>query len=100
MVAVIWGKLCVSDKIPKPAVRKNPDFNPMYIGETVSLTCKVDVASGWKYQWYRDGQNLAETSETISIKLQPEHKGKYSCKATRGLITAVSDQTPLDVLGK
>ncbi|XP_028265658.1 carcinoembryonic antigen-related cell adhesion molecule 5-like isoform X2 [Parambassis ranga] len=91
-------KLTVYDEKPKPTVSKKPDFNPMYIGETVSLTCTVNVASGWKYQWYRNGQKLAEISESIRIKLQPDHKGNYSCQATRGQITVTSDQTPLDVL--
>ncbi|KAE8293501.1 hypothetical protein D5F01_LYC08613 [Larimichthys crocea] len=59
----------------------------MYTGETVKFTCNVDIASGWSYQWYKDGKELSETSETISISLQPSDKSKYSCVAIRGQTT-------------
>lgn len=90
------------EKTPDPALSKDPTFNPMYVGETVNFTCKVHVASGWKYQWYKDGEVHPDTSETISLHLDPSDGGNYSCKATRGEMTStdISEEIPQDVLGK
>ncbi|XP_028438390.1 basement membrane-specific heparan sulfate proteoglycan core protein [Perca flavescens] len=90
----------VYDKTPKPTVSKVPDFNLMYVGETVNFTCKVDVSSGWKYQWYKDGNELPDTSETISIHLGLSGKAEYWCKATRGETTStdISEKIQQDVL--
>lgn len=89
------------EKTPKPTVSKVPGFNPMYVGETVNFTCKVHVSSGWKYEWYRDGNKLPDTNETISIHLGISEKGEYWCKATRGETTStnISEKIQQDVLG-
>ncbi|XP_027144315.1 hemicentin-1 [Larimichthys crocea] len=79
--------IIVYENIPTPKVTQDPSFNLMYTGETVKFTCNVDIASGWSYQWYKDGKELSETSETISISLQPSDKSKYSCMAIRGQTT-------------
>ncbi|XP_031167298.2 hemicentin-1-like isoform X3 [Sander lucioperca] len=91
----------VYEKTPKPTVSKVPGFNPMYVGETVNFTCKVHVSSGWKYEWYRDGNKLPDTNETISIHLGISEKGEYWCKATRGETTStnISEKIQQDVLG-
>ncbi|XP_035864206.1 carcinoembryonic antigen-related cell adhesion molecule 5-like isoform X4 [Sander lucioperca] len=90
----------VYEKTPKPTVSKVPGFNPMYVGETVNFTCKVHVSSGWKYEWYRDGNKLPDTNETISIHLGISEKGEYWCKATRGETTStnISEKIQQDVL--
>ncbi|XP_075952522.1 Fc receptor-like protein 5 [Anarhichas minor] len=74
------------ENVPKPTINKVPGFNPMYAGETVNLNCNVDVSSGWKYQWYKDGIELRATNETNSIHLALSDQGRYWCKATRGEI--------------
>lgn len=81
---------------------KVPGFKPMYVGETVNFNCKVDVSSGWEYQWHKDGIELSTTSESNSIRLALSDRGKYWCKATRGDIvsTVFSEEIPQDVLGK
>ncbi|XP_030278896.1 obscurin [Sparus aurata] len=90
----------VYDDTPKPTLSKNPAFNLMYVGETVNFTCNVDVSSGWKYQWYKDGQALHETSRTISFRLDLSNGGEYSCAASRGdaTYTNVSKVKQQDVL--
>ncbi|XP_034733608.1 carcinoembryonic antigen-related cell adhesion molecule 6-like [Etheostoma cragini] len=90
----------VYEKTPQPRVSKVPDFNPMYVGETVNFTCKVHVSSGWEYQWYKDGQKLSDTSETISLHLGLAHQGEYWCKATRGEKTStdISAKIQLNIL--
>lgn len=101
-ITTIITCLCVSDQIPKPTISKAPNFNPMYAGESIIITCKVDVGSDWTYQWYRDKQILSDISNVINILLKTSDKGNYSCKATRGKTTTteVSDEMPLDVVGK
>nr|XP_033485460.1 titin isoform X2 [Epinephelus lanceolatus] len=92
--------ITVYENTPKPTLTKVPAFNPMYVGETVTFTCKVDVSSGWKYQWYRDRRVLKHTSETISIRLGLSDQGKYLCTATRDEMTSTdfSEEIPQDVL--
>ncbi|XP_056240199.1 titin isoform X1 [Seriola aureovittata] len=77
--------IMVYENTPEPTVSKDPDFNPMYVGETVNFTCNVAVASGWSYWWYKDGNDLSPptTSKTISIPLSLSDGGEYSCQATR-----------------
>lgn len=74
----------------------------MYVGETVNFTCNVNVSSGWEFKWYKDGNYLSETSETISIYLDSYNGGKYSCQATRSETTSTefSEVIPQDVLGR
>ncbi|XP_061592055.1 obscurin [Cololabis saira] len=78
----------VYEKVPTPTLNKKPDSNPMYIGEEVHFTCKVDVSSGWNYQWFKNGNSLGKSGDAISIKLDLPDEGKYSCKASRGVKTS------------
>ncbi|XP_044207545.1 obscurin [Thunnus albacares] len=78
------AQVIVYDNTPKPTLSKDPGLNPMYVGENVKFTCKVNVSTGWEYQWYKDGKKLTDTSETIDIRLGPSDGGKYLCKASRG----------------
>lgn len=84
---VICIKLRVSENVPIPKLRKNPSFDPMYIGERVNFTCKVDVSSGWNYQWFKDGLDLGTSGDTISIVLDLSKGGQYSCTAKRSVNT-------------
>ncbi|KAM6924864.1 hemicentin-1-like [Xenentodon cancila] len=74
----------VYEKLPTPTLKKNPDFNIMYIGEEVTFSCNVDVSSGWEYHWYKDENNLGKSGDALSIKLNPSDRGSYFCKASRG----------------
>lgn len=90
------------ENIPNATLSKDPGFNLMYVGETVNFTCKVDVASGWEYRWYKDGEVRTDTSETISLHLDLSHVGRYSCEATRSKMTSagVSEEIQQAVLGR
>ena len=70
----------------------------MYVGETVNFTCKVDVSSGWDYQWYKNG--IEQPANSIRLSLSDQ--GKYWCVASRGEITSTenSEEIPQDVLGR
>ncbi|KAM7411848.1 hypothetical protein PAMA_021701 [Pampus argenteus] len=84
---------------PTPILNKDPGLNLMYVGETVTFTCKVSVSSGWTYVWYKDGNELTTTEEINRIRLDLSDRGHYSCKAIRGAITTDrSNVMPLNVL--
>nr|XP_046252037.1 titin isoform X2 [Scatophagus argus] len=83
--------ITVYDGIPKPKLRKDPDSDPMYFGETVNFTCSVDVSSGWEYKWYKDGNDLSETSQIISIQVGSLTTGNYMCAASRGDTTSTDN---------
>ncbi|XP_069543563.1 hemicentin-2 [Brachyistius frenatus] len=85
------ANVTVYENIPKPTLSKQPAINSMYAGETVHFTCKVDFASGWKYQWYKNEHELTDTDKTISISLGVSDGGEYSCKATRSEITSTTN---------
>ncbi|XP_068454176.1 hemicentin-2 [Clinocottus analis] len=89
----------VYENTPTPTLNKVLGFNPMYVGETVKLNCSVNVASGWKYQWFEDGIELPASTETNSINLALSGQRKYSCKATRGknVSTDFSEEIQQDV---
>ncbi|KAF3860484.1 hypothetical protein F7725_000739 [Dissostichus mawsoni] len=79
--------LRVYGNTPKPTASKDPTLNPMYVGETVNFTCKVNVSSGWEYLWYGNGVQTT-AGETISIPLSLSNQGKYWCMAYRGDTTS------------
>lgn len=93
----------VYENTPKPALSQTePKYNPMYVGETVHFSCSVDVASGWKFRWFKDESEMDLSDSSISIHLGLSDGGKYSCRATRGgqTTTDSSDQISLMVLEK
>ncbi|KAL6119610.1 fcrl5 [Pungitius sinensis] len=92
--------ITVYDNAPTAMLTKFPHFNPMYVGETVNLICKVYLSSGWKYQWYKNGIELQTTKETNSIHLSFSDRGTYQCKAFRGetITTDISEGIKQDVL--
>ncbi|RVE70613.1 hypothetical protein OJAV_G00065970 [Oryzias javanicus] len=81
--------LKVYESLPLPKLGKSPNFNLMYVGETVNFTCKVSVSSGWKYKWYKDSDELVDTTESITINLALKDKGAYWCSASRGSISPI-----------
>ncbi|XP_043967030.1 titin-like isoform X2 [Gambusia affinis] len=76
----------VADNKPKPVLGRSPTFPTMYPGESISFTCTVDMQSGWKYQWYKDGGKVADSSSNTHkiASLKPSDKGQYHCKVQRG----------------
>ncbi|XP_018541401.1 titin isoform X1 [Lates calcarifer] len=90
--------LQVSANDPISTISKNPAFDPMYVGEKVTFTCSVDVDSDWKYQWYKDGEELPSSTEKTLIKtLRLSDMGNYSCIATRGATSTAPSEEMLQV---
>ncbi|XP_068180932.1 obscurin-like protein 1 isoform X2 [Antennarius striatus] len=92
--------ISIYENLPKPTVTVTPGINQMYVGEIVNFTCNVDVASGWTYQWYKDGEFLPQSSKTNSITLNLSAVGMYGCSATRGEVTSteISEEIRQDVI--
>ncbi|XP_067096977.1 Fc receptor-like protein 5 [Osmerus mordax] len=81
--------LSVYDEKPKPQLSRDPGFEVMYVGESVTFTCKVDVSTGWEYLWYKDSQGtplpISDTSQSsYTIKTELSHAGTYWCRVRRG----------------
>ncbi|KAJ0036762.1 hypothetical protein NQD34_005439 [Periophthalmus magnuspinnatus] len=92
--------ILVYETTPKPKLTKEQQYNPMYVGETVQFICSVDVASGWRFKFFKDEREITVSDSSISIQLSLSDDGKYSCKGMRGEHTNTdsSDKITLTVL--
>lgn len=93
--------LTVYENTPKPTLSQiDPEFNPMYVGETARFDCRVGLGAGWKFMWFKDGSKTHFTEPRISLPLSLSDSGKYACKGTRGgrTTTGSSDEISLTVL--
>ncbi|XP_053537829.1 carcinoembryonic antigen-related cell adhesion molecule 5-like [Ictalurus punctatus] len=77
--------LTVSEK-PKPTVRVNPQSS-VYTGDNITLTCELQQSTGWKFQWYKNNQQLQplSTEQTYTLKVTDNNEGEteYKCRACR-----------------
>ncbi|XP_072553369.1 Fc receptor-like protein 5 isoform X3 [Salminus brasiliensis] len=76
---------------PTLLLKQRPDFNVIYTGEQVTLTCEVqEQSSDWKYYWYKipnKSQPLNSDTSTPSYIInaaKPSHNGTYVCQVKRG----------------
>ncbi|XP_047186934.1 basement membrane-specific heparan sulfate proteoglycan core protein isoform X2 [Scophthalmus maximus] len=71
---------------PKPTVSRKPNFDKMFLGESVTFTCAAGDFSGWEYLWYHDGKEIqAPKTDVYTIdSVDHSYSGEYSCKAKRG----------------
>ena len=98
----------LTDEKPKPQLTRDPGFEVMYVGESVTFTCKVNVSAGWEYLWYKDSQGTplpnTDTSQTsYTIKTELSHAGTYWCRVRRGsqpFHSEYSVDIPLKTQGK
>ncbi|XP_045069742.1 basement membrane-specific heparan sulfate proteoglycan core protein-like isoform X3 [Coregonus clupeaformis] len=87
--------------LPKATLIVKP--NPVFPGETVTLTCSVGSDSSWSYQWYKDrndnvvSQSVRHTitgdTLTISSVAEPD-QGQYWCQGeirSRSISSIISD---------
>ncbi|XP_045556579.1 hemicentin-2 [Salmo salar] len=73
--------------LPETTVTVNP--NPVYTGETVTLTCSAGSYSDWSYKWYKDNSEISlsqykylNTRSTIS-RVTESDQGLYWCQGER-----------------
>ena len=78
----------------------------MYVGESVTFSCGVDVPSSWEYLWFKDGTQLTSDSSKSDYTISspaPSDGGLYTCKARRGkheFFAEESRNVSLNIIGK
>ncbi len=85
----IFTHMCIYTARPKPVVKVTPDQR-MFRGETVTLTCDIQLAGNiqWRYSWFKDGDTqysvyTTATTAEYSFTADMYHSGDYSCRAER-----------------
>ncbi|XP_067383054.1 basement membrane-specific heparan sulfate proteoglycan core protein-like isoform X1 [Channa argus] len=68
---------------PEPSITRQPDTDRLYTGESMSYECKVEISSGWDYQWYKDNKIHSHSSHLKILNVSAISGGNYKCMATR-----------------
>ncbi|XP_048839571.1 Fc receptor-like protein 5 isoform X5 [Brienomyrus brachyistius] len=91
--------LSVSGEKPEAVITWTSHEGETYIGERISLSCRVrGASSGWKYLWYKDIQELTDGSSYTIISAALSHSGQYWCRAQRGsFYSQYSDPLQVDI---
>ncbi|XP_045068109.1 Fc receptor-like protein 4 [Coregonus clupeaformis] len=86
-----------------PKAELNVEPNPVFAGETVTMTCSVGSDSSWSYQWYKDrnanvvSQSVRHTitGDTLTIsRVAESDQGLYWCQGeirSRSISSIISD---------
>ncbi|KAL6490999.1 hypothetical protein MHYP_G00013440 [Metynnis hypsauchen] len=78
---------------PKATVTIKP-AGPVFIGETVTLTCDIRSGDGWYYDWFKDNKTLSEAQQnkkyTIS-KVAASDGGLYTCRGRQSTAPRYSE---------
>ncbi|XP_052417757.1 B-cell receptor CD22 isoform X2 [Carassius gibelio] len=78
--------LTVSDLKPKPELTSDPEGAAL-TGNTVTLICHVNPATGWDFYWYKHTLNSETKTQTNSYRVKIDSVsagGQYWCRAGRG----------------
>ncbi|XP_026117850.1 Fc receptor-like protein 5 [Carassius auratus] len=78
--------LSVKDLEQKPELRSDP-AGAALTGNTVTLTCRVNLSPGWDFYWYKHTLNSETKTETNSYRVKIDSVsdgGQYWCRAGRG----------------
>ncbi|XP_041430645.1 Fc receptor-like protein 5 [Xenopus laevis] len=64
----------------RPVISFSPNWNPIFSGESVTLTCNVTpTAQGnLRYSWYREGHQIPGDQQSLAGVI---HSGDYECEA-------------------
>ncbi|XP_031681506.1 titin isoform X10 [Oncorhynchus kisutch] len=92
--------------LPKATLTVEP--NPVFPGETVTLTCSVESDSIWSYKWYKDrNDNVVSqsgrhtiTGDTLTINGATVNEGPYWCQGerdSRPTSSSISDPVTITV---
>ncbi|XP_041429923.1 high affinity immunoglobulin epsilon receptor subunit alpha-like [Xenopus laevis] len=68
----------------RPVISLSPNWNPIFPGESVTLTCNVaPTAQGiLEYSWYRDGHWIPGDQQRLVIESAAHtDSGNYQCQA-------------------
>lgn len=94
--------LCLEIK-PKPSITQRPDDKKLYMGEPMSYECKVDISSGWSYDWHKNGTLILSNQSLHINNLSWSNSGTYKCIAKRNkasFSTEFSEQRTLPLYGE
>ncbi|XP_050959052.1 basement membrane-specific heparan sulfate proteoglycan core protein isoform X4 [Labeo rohita] len=87
----------------KPVVKVTPN-QPVFRGETVTLTCDIQGEENdqWTYSWFKDGNTDEPFAKTTEAEFSPSladmsNSGKYRCEAKRSDISAAVTLTVSDL---
>ncbi|XP_070293901.1 basement membrane-specific heparan sulfate proteoglycan core protein-like [Salvelinus sp. IW2-2015] len=86
-----WSDAVTLTVTPLPKATLTVEPNPVFPGETVTLTCSVGSDSSWNYQWYKDRNdnvvfqsvNHTITRDTLTINGATVNEGPYWCQGER-----------------
>ncbi|KAL6491007.1 hypothetical protein MHYP_G00013520 [Metynnis hypsauchen] len=78
---------------PKATVTIQP-ADPVFIGETVTLTCGIESGDGWDYDWFKDNKTLSgaqwRKEYTIYIAAKSD-RGVYTCRGRQSTAQRYSE---------
>uniref|UniRef100_A0A087XSP4 Ig-like domain-containing protein n=1 Tax=Poecilia formosa TaxID=48698 RepID=A0A087XSP4_POEFO len=78
--------LTVKHYKPRATLSSEPKYMPA--GGSVTLTCSVDGSTGWKFDWFRNGQQYPADGSSRNTEpdgtIRVSEGGKYSCRGGRG----------------
>ncbi|XP_042184167.1 Fc receptor-like protein 5 isoform X4 [Oncorhynchus tshawytscha] len=103
-----WSDVVRLTVTPLPKATLTVEPNPVFPGETVTLTCSVESDSIWNYQWYKDrNDNVVSQSErhtitgdTLTINGATVNEGPYWCQGereSRPTSSSISDPVTITV---
>ncbi|XP_059357167.1 basement membrane-specific heparan sulfate proteoglycan core protein-like [Carassius carassius] len=93
------------DLKPKPELTSDPGGAAL-TGNTVTLTCRMNLSPGWDFYWYKHTLNSETKTETNSYRVKIDSVsdgGQYWCRAGRGkpvYYTQYSDALWVNVTGE
>ncbi|XP_014831285.1 PREDICTED: titin-like [Poecilia mexicana] len=72
----------------KPTATLRASYTIIPAGGSVTLTCSVDGSTGWKFDWFRNGQQYPADGSSRNTEpdgtIRVSEGGKYSCRGGRG----------------
>uniref|UniRef100_A0A8C2F2U6 Si:ch211-220f21.2 n=1 Tax=Cyprinus carpio TaxID=7962 RepID=A0A8C2F2U6_CYPCA len=78
--------LIINDLKPKPELTSDP-AGAALTGNTVTLICRMNPATGWDFYWYKHTLNSETKTQTNSYRVKIDSVsdgGQYWCRAGRG----------------
>ncbi|KAM3919052.1 high affinity immunoglobulin gamma Fc receptor I-like [Leptodactylus fuscus] len=83
------------EAVVTPIVTFDPDWNKIFTGESITLTCDVDEdAEDATYHWFKDGYWIHSGKTYIISSAETSNSGNYQCQTSSG---KKSDPVRLDV---
>ncbi|XP_036417257.1 immunoglobulin superfamily member 1-like isoform X2 [Colossoma macropomum] len=73
--------------LPNATLTVEPTWSPVFTGESVTLKCKIESHSDWRYQWYKGSSRTAvnqSQTNTFSIRSAADQdQDQYWCRGER-----------------